>query len=158
MTVPAALEFLLGSWTGTSRLWRPWLEPSDTASVSTATVGVVARGRFMTIDYTWELEGEAQQGLLLLGLEHKAGVVHAVWVDSWHMGEKPMTCTGTADEAGVVTVLGAYAAPPGPDWGWRTVLTPNAEGGSFEIVMTNIAPDGEETPAFHNHYARHPAA
>ena len=55
----------------------------------------------------------------------------------------------------------SYAAPTGPDWGWRTVIAPEGAGAgagagadAFSIVMYNISPDGEETLAFRNDYAR----
>ena len=153
MPPPQSLERLTGDWTGTSRLWRPWLTPPDTQSGSTATVAPAVGGKFLTIGYTWIVDGEAQEGLLLLGQRPKEGAVSAIWVDSWHMSDVPMVCSGTVDGAGVVNVLGSYAAPPGPDWRWRTVIDP-ARDGSFEIVMYNISPDGEETLAFRNRYQR----
>ena len=101
---------LVGDWTGTSRLVRPWLSPPDAESEPTASVSAVARGKFITIEYT-----------------------------------------RIVDESGVVTVLGSYAAPAGPDWKWRTTITPRA---AFEIAKFNFSPDGEETPAFESRYMR----
>ncbi len=91
---------------------------------------------------------------MLLGRESKQNVVNAVWVDSWHMSDKPMICAGTVDaDTGTITVLGSYAAPPGPDWSWRTVIAPRGDD-AFEVVMYNIAPGGEEAMAFRNVYER----
>ena len=156
MSVPEKLGKLVGDWTGISRLLRPWLSGSEaeSESVSTAFVELVARGKFVTIGYTWTVDDEPQEGVLLLGSETNGDTVHATWVDSWHMSDMPMICRGSVDEAGVVTVLGSYAAPPGPDWKWRTAISPRGDA-AFEIAMFNISPDGEETPAFENRYVRH---
>jgi hypothetical protein len=52
---------------------------------------------------------------MLLGRESKQNVVNAAWVDSWHMSDKPMICTGAVDDdTGAITVRGDYAAPPDP--------------------------------------------
>jgi hypothetical protein len=56
-----------------------------------------------------------------------------------------MNFTGTCDEQGTVRVLGSYAAPPGPDWGWRIEIEPAA--GSWTLRMFNITPDGQEVLA-----------
>jgi hypothetical protein len=40
----------------------------------------------------------------------------------------------------MLSVRGSYAAPPGPDWGWRIEITP--DGRTLRIVMFNIWPDG----------------
>jgi hypothetical protein len=47
--------------------------------------------------------------------------VLAAWTDSWHMDHKLMVCRGDID-ATSLRLLGTYAAPPGPDWGWRIVI------------------------------------
>ena len=64
-----------------------------------------------------------------------------------------MVCAGSMDDDGVIDVRGSYAVPPGPDWGWRTVIEPAGKD-SLEIVMYNISPGGEETLAFRNRYER----
>jgi len=38
---------------------------------------------------------------------------------------------------------GSYAAPPGPDWGWRTVIE-IPDDDSFRMVMYNVSPEGKE--------------
>ena len=154
MTTTATLENLVGHWTGTSRLWRPWLSPPESDSKSTATVGLTANGRFVTIAYTWACDGDDHEGFMLLGLEPRQNIANAAWVDSWHMSDKPMICAGTVDEeTGAITLRGSYAAPPGPDWSWRTIIAPR-EDEAFEMVMYNISPDGEEAIAFRNGYGR----
>ncbi|HEU4451471.1 MAG TPA: DUF1579 family protein [Longimicrobium sp.] len=151
MSAPEILEPLLGSWTGTSTLFRPWMTPAESDSPSTATVERVVGGKFAALTYTWEIDGAPQEGMILLG-QGKGGEVTAAWGDSWHMNPKLMFSTGSAGEGGAISVLGSYEAPPGPDWGWRTEIR-TVEGG-FEIVMHNISPDGEESIAVRNRYSR----
>ena len=54
-----------------------------------------------------------------------------------------MQCTGKTETNGAVSVLGYYAAPPDPDWGWRITLQPDSAN-RFRLIMYNITPDGEE--------------
>jgi hypothetical protein len=148
------LEDLVGQWTGTSRLWRTWLSIPESDSRSTASVDLTANGRFITIEYTWACDGEDHEGFMLLGREPTRNVVNAAWVDSWHMSDKPLICSGTVDDdTGAISVLGTYAAPPGPDWSWRTEIRPRGDAG-FEIVMYNISPEGRDEMAFRNMYER----
>ena len=151
MGVPEILDALGGDWTGTSTLWLPWLSPPERESPSTATVERAVGGKFVSLGYTWEYEGAAQEGLLLLG-RARSGEVTAAWADSWHMSDKIMYCTGSAGEDGAISLLGSYEAPPGPDWGWKTEI--RTTDGGFEIVMHNISPEGEESIAFRNTYQR----
>lgn len=156
MTAPIAappLASLVGRWRGTSRLLTPWTTPAEHHADSTAVVDLVAGGRFATVAYTWAYEGKPCEGFLLVGRETKREVAHASWVDSWHQGDRPLTCEGTVDDAGVVDVRGTYAAPTGPDWGWRIVLDA-PDDASFRIVMYNVTPEGEESLAFENAYVR----
>lgn len=89
-----------------------------------------------------------------MGYEKERGVVTAVWVDSWHMASKAMVCEGSSGlGGGRVELRGTYAAPPGPDWGWRTVLDPG-DGNTFRMVMYNVSPDGNEDLAVEAVYRR----
>lgn len=142
---------LAGQWTGTYRLI---LDPSTPVRVSStaATLSSVAGGRFARLDYVWEDEGKRQDGSLLVGFEKEESVATAVWVDSFHMSNKFMVCEGKA-RGGSVDVSGSYAAPPGPDWGWRTTLGPGPDG-TLRMVMYNVTPDGEEYLAVEADYTR----
>lgn len=150
MSAPDSLAGLQGAWTGEGTLIRPWITPPESSYRTTATVAIVAGG-FLRVDYTWSDEGTPQDGLLLL-TEDKGAGVSAVWVDSWHQSQSFLISTGSRDPDGFVSVRGTYPAPPGPDWGWRTVVSV-ADGG-FEIVMYNISPEGEEALAVRNRYGR----
>jgi hypothetical protein len=111
----------------------------------------VAQGKFFELHYTWADEGKPQDGVLLLGQSQEQ--LSAAWVDSWHMHDKMMHCTGTAQADGTVSVVGYYAAPPGPDWGWRITLQVQAAD-QFRLIMHNITPDGEEMLAVEAVFSR----
>jgi Protein of unknown function (DUF1579) len=68
------------------------------------------------------------------------------------MSDKPMKSEGPASSESV-DVRGSYAAPPGPDWGWRTVIE-TAGTDSFRMVMHNVSPDGQEYLAVDAEYHR----
>lgn len=152
MAIPDTLISLLGSWQGINRLW---FSPDDPAreSAATAEVALVAGGKFATVHYTWAYENQPQDGLLLLGQEPQSNLVTAVWVDSWHVGDKAMQCQGGVRPDETVWVQGAYAAPPGPDWGWQIIIEPEKDG-RFRFAMDNISPEGEEMLAVEVLYQR----
>jgi hypothetical protein len=101
----------------------------------------VAQGKFFELHYSWADEGQPQEGVLVLGQSQEK--LTAAWVDSWHMQDTMMQCTGTLSSDGIVSVVGHYAAPPGPDWGWRIALQSDSTD-QFRLIMYNITPDGEE--------------
>jgi hypothetical protein len=150
MSALAAFIGAPGTWRATYAL----RDPGNTLSCdseSEATVTPVLGGRFVRLDYTWSFKGAPQEGSLLVGVEQASGVATVAWIDSFHNGDRLMPCTGRA-EAGVVDVRGTYAAPPGPDWGWRTRLS--ATPGTLSMVMFNITPDGHEELAVDAQYRR----
>jgi hypothetical protein len=148
-----ALETLLsrvGTWHGRSRLHDPTTgRPEDSAS--TATVSPAAGGNFVRLDYTWAHQGTPQDGSVLFGRGDEEGSATAHWVDSWHMGKAALECRGSARDEGGISVQGSYPAPPGPDWGWRIVVSPR-EGAGFRLEMWNITPEGEEAIAVEAEY------
>ena len=64
-----------------------------------------------------------------------------------------MLCQGQASDNGNVSVTGLYAAPSGPDWGWRIEIKAGAME-LFELDMVNISPEGTETLAVRASYQR----
>ena len=142
MLSPDRILELLGTRSGTNKLWLAPGEPVR-ESECTATVERVGQGQFLMIRYTWSWEGAPQDGLLLVALEKRD--VPAVWTDSWHMARNLMMCT--VDDTGddVLSVSGSYAAPTGPDWGWRIEVRPEADG--WALRMYNIPPGESELPA-----------
>jgi hypothetical protein len=69
------------------------------------------------------------------------------------MGDALMTCEGAPGSNGSIAVAGSYAAPPGPDWGWRIEIGPEREGG-LSLRMFNVTPEGREDLAVEAHYLR----
>lgn len=147
-----SLTKLAGSWKGDNKLWLPPAEvPYE--SVSVAAITPVIRGKFVQINYTWAFEGEPQEGLLVVGYEREKQLVTAVWVDSWHMGDKFMTCQGDVEENGAIAVWGTYTVPSQPDWGWWMVVGPGNDD-TFRVVMYNVLPDGQEFLAVEARYTK----
>jgi hypothetical protein len=145
------LTDLVGAWSGTSRLW---LMPGDPGhdSDSTAQVEAVAQGQFFVLRYTWAFEGDPHDGMIVFPSGASETSTRSVWLDSWHMADAVMVCDTTRD-GDVVSLHGSYAAPPGPDWGWRIEIEPG-EGSSLVVRMFNITPDGEEALAVLAEYER----
>ena len=143
MTVPIRLQNLAGNWQGTNQLW---FEPDAPVreSAATAVFQLTAQGKFAALHYTWAYDGQPQNGLLLFGANGQQ--VDAAWVDSWHMQDAMMHCTGNIQPDDAISVLGSYAAPPGPDWGWRMTVRP-LPNDQFTLTMHNISLEGEEMPA-----------
>jgi hypothetical protein len=135
---------LTGAWAGTKKLW---LMPGTPAreSAARATVALAANGKFLHLGYTWNEDG-IQQGVLIIGVEGDGKRVGAAWIDSWHNGDRIMTLQGDVSAAGAFSVAGTYPAPPGPDWAWRIEIHPNGTD-SWQLVMFNITPQGEEAKA-----------
>jgi hypothetical protein len=145
------LAACVGNWCGSNTLQDPNSgRPEE--SPSTLAVTPVLGGRFVRLDYTWFYQGKPQEGSLLVGFEPRSGAVSGHWIDTWHMGRKAMACVGGPPAAGMISITGSYAAPTGPDWCWRIVVT--SDGDTLRVTHTNIAPDGKEEPAAQGVYSR----
>lgn len=142
------------TWHGTSTLQDPGrLAPETTAS--TLHVTPVLGGRFVRLDYTWSYQGAPQEGSLLVGFVPEEKTVSAHWIDTWHMSRKVMALTGAEASEEMVDVRGSYAAPPGPDWGWRISIAIHPQ--ALRLLMFNIWPDAKrEDLAVEARYARLP--
>lgn len=154
MSIPHPLGGVTGAWAGEYKLW---LDPADPAieCPTTAEVDAAANGRFLVIRYTWSFDGKPHDGLILVGADEKAGELNAQWVDSFHNGDRIMSCSGRAPaEDAEVSVLGSYAAPTGPDWGWRTLLEHSTRDDVLRMVMYNIQPGEAEQLAVEAVYRR----
>jgi hypothetical protein len=151
MNIIDTLLKLSGEWQATYRLWLMPAAPVQ-ESLSKAVVSPVARGKMVCLEYTWTADGEPAEGELLISADPKSQRVAVVWVDSWHNGHRFMLCEGEARADGVLSVLGHYPAPEGPEWGWRTEIEPAA--GQFTLRMYNIMPTGEEMLAVEAVYQR----
>ena len=151
MSVLDALAACAGRWRGRNVLQDPHTQGPD-ESAGTATVTPVLNGRFVRLDYTWGYQGKPQEGTLLIGFDRQPDQVTAHWADTWHMSEKVMAFTGPRPAGSTLAVTGSYAAPPGPDWGWRMEITPGAS--ALRFVMINIWPEGKEELAAEANYTR----
>jgi hypothetical protein len=152
MTIPKPLAGVSGDWAGTYKLWFDPNDPPITCD-TTATVDKVAEGRFLTVRYQWEFDGKPQEGFLLVGIDPKVGL-NVQWVDSFHNSNRIMPLSGPVPaEDAEVSVLGSYAAPPGPDWHWRTMLE-HSSNDELRMVMYNIQPGEAEQLAVEAVYRR----
>ena len=145
MNTRSQLGKLVGEWSGTNRLW---LTPTDPAreSKTSGTIALAAGTGFVTINYKWEYDGKPQDGLLIVRNAAEPSPEDMSWIDSFHTGGKFMMFRGEEDREGRIAALTSYAAPPGPDWGWRIVVeAENAD--RVRIIMYNITPDGDEALA-----------
>ncbi len=147
----APLLACAGRWHGVSILQDPHSQLA-VESPSTLEVTPVLRGTFARVDYSWSYDGEPQEGTLLVGFQPDSGRCAAHWADTWHMGRSVMVCQGTASGDGILCVRGSYAAPPGPDWGWRIELEPGRD--RLRLTMLNVSPEGVEQPAVTADYRR----
>lgn len=143
---------LIGDWQGTKLLYfSPPPDPPAATSPAKLAVTPVAGDSFLQFSYDWTYEGEQQTGVLLLSCDEE-NAASAAWVDSFHMSSKILWCLGTVAD-GVPNVLGSYAAPPGPDWGWRIAIRSVSQN-EMQIVMHNISPEGQEDLAVQADFAR----
>lgn len=142
VSIPAALATIAGHWSGLNRLWLSPAEPALESDFSLDAAPAM-QGQFIALRYTWSFRDELQEGLLIVGCEPPGDALKAVWFDSWHLRHQVMLCEGAAAGPGAISVLGHYAVPPGPDWGWRIVLKPH-DGGTLLFSMHNIPPGGAE--------------
>src|SRR5688572_32377872 len=93
------LAQLVGSWTGTTKLW---LEPdviSDESPVL-GSIHLVLEGRFAIYLYQGSIEGEPQHGMFTFGYNTLTDQYEASWVDSFHNNTAIMFCTGRATDHG----------------------------------------------------------
>jgi hypothetical protein len=139
------LAHLVGSWTGTSKLW---LEPDKLTDESpvVGSIQLILDGRFAMYLYQGSIDGEPQHGVFTFGYNTQLNRYEASWVDSWHNNTAIMFCTGSETDSGF-QVLGSYPDPNGgPDWGWRTVVELLDED-HLLITAYNLIPDGGEAKA-----------
>jgi hypothetical protein len=147
------IEFLTaysGRWHGMNRLYVNPNDPPD-ESESKLTITPLLRNSFVRIDQTWAFQGRPQEGSLLVGADGDANQVSVHWIDTFHMGRKVMACIGPIGHEHGIDVLGSYAAPPGPDWGWRIQII-NPAPDRLDIRMFNISPEGSEALAVNATY------
>lgn len=151
MNVLDVLIASAGQWAGKNRLMDPHTNSVD-ESPGTAIVTPGLGDRSVRIDYTWAYHGSPQEGSLLIGYDASRGLITSQWIDSWHMGDKAMACEGPVVAGEPISVRGSYAAPAGPDLGWRIIVAIKDQ--RLQVAMHNINPDGREDLAVEAEYSR----
>lgn len=151
MPIPNPLLTLAGNWSGENSLW---LHPGDAARRSSASAQIFAEAerQSLSIRYQWADGDAPQSGILLLVSDAASDALLGSWTDSWHFGHQLMACQGAYGDL-VASVSGSYAAPPGPDWGWRITLEPSGANACI-FRMYNRKPEGEEALAVEMRFAR----
>ncbi len=151
MPIPQVLAALAGHWIGDNSLW---LNPdaAPRRSRATADISVEAEGQSLLVRYAWEDRDVPQSGVLFVVSDARSNALAGAFTDSWHYAHQLMECRGScaAEEA---SVHGTYAAPPGPDWGWRVSIAATAMD-ECALRMFNRSPDGTESVAVEMRFAR----
>lgn len=152
----ALLARMAGDWEGTARTW---FEPDKLADTSLVkgTIRAVLDGMFVVHEYVGTLTGHDMKGVALHGYALAEKRFETAWVDSCHNGTRIMVSLGeTSAWAGgrVASVLGSYAAPEGPPWGWRTEMELSDDASALFIRHFNITPDGDESIGVEFAYTR----
>lgn len=131
--------------TGTKHLW---FEPDAEPLTSTVRAALTpeAGGSFYSLHYEWTKGDAPHEGVMLIHRTASVGAPAITWADSFHQSGALMVLTCQAATTSGVVALGAYAAPPGPDWGWRIAVEWPLSGG-LDVHMTNIWPSGQEDRA-----------
>ncbi len=149
------LRPMTGTWQATNHLW---FMPGDPAHESATTLVVEpAVGDFVTLlRYTWSHDGTPHEGVMLVR-DAADSPPDIIWLDDFHTERKFMSLgQGTRTDT-VLTATGSYAAPPGPDWGWRVELHVELHVESDDALLVrhyNILPDGQEALAIEARYSR----
>ncbi|MBL8521210.1 MAG: DUF1579 family protein [Betaproteobacteria bacterium] len=146
MSLPKPFSVLSGEWKGVKRLYLEGARGPEILCGMRLTLAAAARGCFDEFAYTWSFEGRPCEGVLLLGYDEPADLATAAWIDSWHQSARVMHLSGSRTNERTFSVRGAYAAPPGPDWGWRIDIgVPRIEAPDLlSIKMFNVSPEGGE--------------
>lgn len=143
MALTKPFSELSGEWKGIKRLFREGPSGPEIACGMRLTIAAAAHGCFNEFAYTWSIEGAPREGVLLLGYDEQVALATAAWIDSWHQSARVMHLSGTRVNERTISVRGSYAAPPGPDRGWRIdAVVPKIENPDLlSIKMFNISPE-----------------
>jgi hypothetical protein len=145
------LHPLAGDWHATNHLWfMPGTPAFESHTALTITPAV--QDAAMTLRYTWSHEGAPHEGVMLVR-DVADSAPDIVWLDSFHTGHKFMVLGAGTRRASTLTATGSYAAPEGPDWGWRIELHVEPDG-ALLVRHYNILPDGQEALAIEARYSR----
>ena len=151
MTLNEIEDRIIGNWTGENLLRLSWMTPSEYMSASLLSAAKAVGGKFLALDYTWEHENAAHEGLLLVGFDVKQEVINAMWADSWHSSVKPLPLAGKINDSDI-EMYGSYEVPNHPDWGWKILIS--LKNDALQLIMYNVTPEGEEDLAVQADYKR----
>lgn len=122
MCDPGALRKPAGSWTGKKQVLLAGELRHE--SPSTLAITPIVGGRFVQLAYAWAFDGDAQEGVLIVGFEAAENAITAVWLDSWHMGDRIIHLRGPADDH-AIELRGNCAVADSPNRGRRLALKPD---------------------------------
>jgi hypothetical protein len=144
-----SFEELPVEWIGSNKLWVP---PDNQLfeSQSIAEISSYIQAQFIALSYTWSIEDAPHEGLVIFPANIDENASKSLWLDSWHMNNDIMTCKPKIIDKGILLV-GAYPAPPGPDWGWQIMIESEAMD-LLRLRMINISPEGEKSLAVEAEY------
>lgn len=145
------LPTLSGEWEATNQLWFMPGTPVH-ESASTLTVAPVVGDDVTMLRYTWSHDGASHGGVMLVR-DVSTAPPSIVWYDSFHTGGTFMSLGSGTRADGVSAATGSYAAPTGPDWGWRIEVHTN-DPAMLMVRHYNILPDGQEALAVEARYTR----
>lgn len=143
MAIPKPIKGAAGSYSGESTLHMSWMPEGQQLEKGPSKMHIEfdRHMKYATVTYTWKYKDTEQEGTILIAGDEDGKDVTMGWSDSWHMGAGVMYVKGEVKD-GEINCRGKYAAPPGPDWGWR--ITFSTEGDSLTMKMYNATPKGEE--------------
>ncbi len=142
MAVPKSIHAAKGLWQGKSLLNLPFLPPGKQVSESQSSLHIDTdkHDSFATITYTWQYEGQVQEGTILLCQSDKRKHLELGWVDSWHQSTSVMHLEGEETETALVKAKGSYSGG-NETWGWTIAFV--HDGDQLTMTMENVMPSGE---------------